>query len=753
MMHNSLFIQDVLRGTNLNPLHKERRNPHRWLQAALPFPDRQEGEVILAGAWTISGDRSIAGMREAIDDFGEFLQRFGVRLESSSGNRVLFIREEMESGHYKLVVHQDRIEVRARDMKGIWAGLVFMEKEMAMNKYPALQERESEHVPLWNVQISQAPYGSNYLVPDLSAQYLSDDAFRMLAHYGINGMTLYGDWLCYVKSKRFPELNCEDYDSNIATLRDAVQRAKKYGVDLYYVPVSPKFNEDHPLFHRLPQVKGSKIVPGQSGKKIHCLCSSSEENLKFTRETMANLFTEIPDLGGLILIIGGESYYHCFMRPDKSGLPEGVKTSCPQCAGKRPEDVVNGLLKATAEAVHDNNSEAKVMAWPYSAFTWSSDPAQLKLLEGMSRNIGLLTTIDKDQWMQKDGYKKKIWDYSIDYTGPADNTINQAAAIRKRDMRLYIKNETALGLECIQFPYVPSIQRIGEKWQSVRSMEPEGVLQSWMFFGMWGSRAEELGWWTAWHPELSVSEVVDRIARRDFGDNAARLVVVWAKMSEAVSHLPCIPQYFTGPGFIGPAHPLLFDPDEPVPDLFHALLYYLQENEESFSDMVIEAKHSLVTAKIPLPFLSYVIQPDQGQDLMDLVIGEYGLAVSAARQAAEIIAGLEPPADLVGAEILREERVLVGCIYRTFRSTWNTMRFLHTRDLYLQDGQPGMYEALLEIAKDELENARQAKPLFEDAPWLDLSLRVDGKFPSSLQMIDAKIKMLEAELLQRSAKL
>ncbi len=81
MMHNSLFIQNVLIGTNLNPLHKERRNPQRWLQAALPSPDRKEGDVNLTGAWTISGDRSIPGMGEAIDDFAEFLQQFGVRLD------------------------------------------------------------------------------------------------------------------------------------------------------------------------------------------------------------------------------------------------------------------------------------------------------------------------------------------------------------------------------------------------------------------------------------------------------------------------------------------------------------------------------------------------------------------------------------------------------------------------------------------------------------------------------------------------
>ncbi|MBM7564254.1 hypothetical protein [Paenibacillus sacheonensis] len=762
MMHNSLLIEERLRITNQHALHRSRRDPHRFVSRLDPSLQAAAGEIALHGSWRITGAAGGAAapaalqdaVREAAQDLAGFLACFGVEVvDEADGSSDVHIRftadDEVAEGAYRRVVSEDAsVEIAAKDAKGIWAGLIDLERTLSLRGAPFLTLGSIGRVPSWETQISQAPFGSNYLVPDLSDSCLSDDAFRMLAHAGINGMTIYGDWLLYVKSSIFPELNAEDYERHIAVLRDASERAARFGVSLFYVPVSPKLLADHPLFLRCPSARGAKLHPGIAAepKTIHNLCSTDPDVLAFHAETMERLFREVPLLGGLILIIGGESYYHCYMRPDRRALTRGEKTNCPCCLASSPEEVVAGLLKATADAVHSVKPEAPVMAWPYSATGWSGDPAQLRLIETMEERIALLTTIDKDQWAQKEYYTKHIWDYSVDYTGPADNIVKQAEVLDQRGMDLYIKTETALGLEFIQFPYIPCLQRLAEKWSRVKELRPEGVLQSWMFFGMWGSRAEELGWWASWYPERSADEVIAAIAERDFGANASALVEAWASCSEAIGRLPYIPMYFTGPEFIGPAHPLYAADELPGRETFEALLYYLQENEETFSDTVNEVRHLLVLEEIPHRHIEEAMRADPGYDYWPLLLAEYALARDHAKQAWETVKDLKAAEGGAEQERLQEEQWLLELLYRTLETTSSTYAFLELKARYREAGDEAALRRMLSIMAREAENARSARIIYEHAPWLDLALRLDGHYPSSLGMIDAKIRLMEEEL-------
>lgn len=93
---------------------------------------------------------------------------------------------------------------------------------------------------------------------------------------------------------------------------------------------------------------------------------------------------------------------------------------------------------------------------------------------------------------------------------------------------------------------------------------------------------------------------------------------------------------------------------------------------------------------------------------------------------------------------LQEEALLVEFVHRTIITCFNTITFLMARD------RPGIHHEgvdirpLVEIATDELENARHARALYTGAPWLDLGFRLEGRFPSSLEMLAAKEKILIA---------
>ncbi len=673
MMHNSLLIRDILRSRNHDSMAIGRRDPHRGVRidhARHP----EVGEVALEGTWCLSAVAPEAVAKALVNDVSDFLEHVGVDVDPFRGQSMEFrLDDDLPSGGFWMQVDPGHIQIAGGGAAGLWAGAVYVEREMTARCAAIVPLGLVQRTPQWEAQISQAPFGSNYLVPDLTEEFLGDDAFRLLIHYGCTGMSIYGDWLCYVSSERIAELNHPDYDANMAALNNAVARAGAYGVRLYYVAVSPKLPPDHPAWIHHPALRGSKVDPGplrgQRTADIYCLCSSSPESLAFHGEVMANLFRQVPDLGGLILIVGGESYYHCFMRPDKQELGPEVRTNCPVCAQRNPEAVVSELLRVTATAVHGESPQAAVMAWPYSAW-WSSDPVQLQLLDALPSEVTWLTTVDKDQQYNKGSYQKKIWDYSIDYTGPSDRARIQAQRCHDRNLPLAIKTETALGLECIQFPYMPALDRLYRKWMAVRSLRPQIVLQSWMFFGMWGSRAEELGWWVTWHPEMSPQEVLRTLAIRDFGADAEAFLGSWSKISEAVGHLPYIGPYFSGPEFLGPAHPLVWDSHDPALQQFYANLYYLQEHEATFAPTLTVVRHPIYYGDLPEDHLSMAMSTPS-VDRWSIIIGELDRAVECACEGWNAIAKVEMGGDRSSAQMVREEQLLTELVYRTLVTTRN----------------------------------------------------------------------------------
>jgi hypothetical protein len=78
-------------------------------------------------------------------------------------------------------------------------------------------------------------------------------------------------------------------------------------------------------------------------------------------------------------------------------------------------------------------------------------------------------------------------------------------------------------------------------------------------------------------------------------------------------------------------------------------------------------------------------------------------------------------------------------LYRSYRATVNTIRFLRLKEADKAAELPA-------IARDELENAQGARSVYERAPWLNHNLRLDMGGPDSLAMIDEKVRLLQAFL-------
>jgi hypothetical protein len=755
MAFNSTRFREKLRQRNLDPVTRSRRQPHRNCVVD-PTAKYLPEEWRMEGIWSLESDW--AEMQVLIDDVQDFLQQYRITLDQNCKNpsgTIRFLRDSSEIvrniPQIKIHLSPACIEIITSDVRECWLGWLYLEQMVRCRHAPIFSTSIIPRQAVWEFQISQPPYGANLLVPDLDPEFLSDDNFRVMIHAGVTEVLIYGDMLCYMPKNLCPELAAPEYHRNITILRETVQRAAAYGLQIFWVPVSPKLPDSHPLFQRDPEMRGALMGNVLGSEKIHNLCSSSPHALALHRAFFMNLFAEVPLLGGIILIVGGESYYHCFMNPEKTGIySPTTRTNCPRCAHHSPEQIIANFVKNTAEGVQQSQPHAKILVWPYSAHKWSADLYQIGFIEALAevnRTVPGLTfhsEMDKDHWLKKPRYSKSLWDYSLEFTGPTDRLDAQIEACKDLGIPYAIKTETALGLEFLHMPYIPGLQRAATKWQNIARLQPRGVTQAWMFFGMWGSRSEELGWWTVWHPELSGEEIVHTLAVRDFGSHASLFVSAWAKISDALGHIPRIPPYYQGPEFLGPAHPLLPSSHYGVPSVFCGALMYELEREDSASDTVWQRKNPLTINRFTAPIAGFIA--DNPDESIAIFIEEYRTAMDLVKDAYKLIEPLKNSGGTGNPDaadrLTAEECLIIEFFYRTLVSCYHTYQFLALREILEQTNDNSLENNLKSIVHDELENTLAAIPLYAAAPWLDVKERYDGVFASSLAMIAEKRRII-----------
>jgi hypothetical protein len=191
-MHNSLHIRDLLRKTNSDPLRVSRRDPHHNVMrdpASAPVSNAFE----LTGEWAIRTTVPSEIGRLIVADLADFLGRMDVQVvpgTSTAGQGAIQVRLALDLGARDLrnTIQPGMILIEGGDVAGLWAGVTWLEHEMRDRRGPYLSSGHHVHRAAWPIQISQGPWGGNYSVPDFSPEYLSDDSFRLYAHYDVNSI-------------------------------------------------------------------------------------------------------------------------------------------------------------------------------------------------------------------------------------------------------------------------------------------------------------------------------------------------------------------------------------------------------------------------------------------------------------------------------------------------------------------------------------------------------------------------------------
>ncbi|MBM3265581.1 MAG: hypothetical protein FJY97_19465 [candidate division Zixibacteria bacterium] len=560
-------------------------------------------------------------------------------------------------------------------------------------------------------------------------------------------MALFEDYALPEPESPFAGLARPSVAENRARLGRLARQAARYGIRILLMAYNPKLTPDHPVFEKAPYARGAL----QSGGVFRTLCTSDPTTRRFIVETWRSLFDEIPELGGILTITGGEGFYHCFMRSEQNAK------DCPRYGVREPSPAVAKLVNDLARTLHKRHPEAVVLTWPYSAGHWSYDRDQDVFIRSLDpKHVIFQTEVDKDSvdWRPA-GYAKDIWDYSMSKVTRSERIGRQRRQCRRTGIRFSVKMEGNNSIECLNVPYLPVMDNQRAIWENAAGLKPHAIHSRWLFDGSCKSPSEELGYWRIWGrgTEFENSKVtMIAIAERDFGDRAAPLVLrAWSLFSEAMRHHPCL-DYYIGSYFIGPGQPLVLSPNpEGLDPAFYGVFYWQWE-------VTATDDPAALTTKIPLFYARpgfRALARRGNRKGTDVALDELKALASLWERGVALMDRAAAWVDDLHRPRFDFERTLAKHLAFTWRSAANVEEFLRIRDTILEFSGSAWVRAghrrenrrdlkrLYRIAIRERDIARQDLALVRGVESLDLRFRLDMGVASTETLLTAKIRQLD----------
>jgi len=632
---------------------------------------------------------------------------------------------------YTISVAKDRVVVKGQSPAGLRDGVVGLVDQIGFRAGPILQIGETVATSRLPVRLGAVTWLGNY---------------RDVAFHGGNAVILtagrdtretsYTRLTALSTSRAIAELAGEQDPALLGRVVANARSAKHYGLKTYVaLYLWGGYPADAPIFTNHPGLRGAEIYRHPDQPSLGFIpCTEHPLMRQYLTESMRGLFRDVP-LNGAHIIIGGEVFQHCFMRP--VGAKKG-HTNCERCERLGAETVVANLCNYMAEAIRSVNPDAQLIVWPYTAtHFWSADGDQSEFITKLRPGAALMTEMEKEETLTKDGGKegnivKRIWDYSIDYIGPTPRAQRQIAACKAQGIEAYLKSEPELAFEVPGLPYIPCLDRWYDRAEAMAASGADGA---WVFpwfqasYGTSSSEVYKYAWWT---PNEGKEATLARLARRIAGPAAAdHLRRAWGFVSQAITNSPDLPPYFCGPYFLGPAHPMCADEKAELPGMFQA--------KSRFGPHVLTGP--TCTA----------LQASRCYRRME----------QALRKAAEQLASAEPLVPPRCTLTFHAEALPTRWFYHVARTHANFYESCLLREYFAGFSQQGsnsaaelpaaqsQYDRWRAVLADERANMLAAIPVVQQDPRLDVRYGFGGAaLAPAPEMMRAKLKLLDRELDQ-----
>ncbi len=429
---------------------------------------------------------------------------------------------------YRLLVKRDAVVICGFDDRGAGQGAFYVEDLLNLREAPFLPIVDVVRTPLFQPRMVHSGWGLDQF-PDCH--------LNAIAHAGMDAI------LVFVKGVNRSATGYLD-------LNDLIDRAALHGLDVY-------------LYSYLHSSRHPEAPDAEA----------------YYESTYGALMRSCPGARGIVFV--GESCEfpsrdertRMYTRHDP--VPPGGEKDTRPYPGWWPCRDYPQWLDLVKRVIRRANPTCDIVFWTYN-WGWAPAPERLALIAALPTDISLEVTFEMFENIRKDGVLTRCVDYTASFAGPGQYFTTEAEAAHARGLPLYAMANTAgLTWDIGVIPYEPIPFQWQRRYEALHEARRKWGLRGLMeshHFGWWPSPVSELAKWSYWSPQEDIAGMALRIAARDTGPDAApRVVEAWRAWSDAIrDYVPTNEDQY-GPFRVGPSYPLVFlDQDVAFPSADYA---------------------------------------------------------------------------------------------------------------------------------------------------------------------------------------
>ncbi|MCP4786419.1 MAG: hypothetical protein GY903_16045 [Fuerstiella sp.] len=378
---------------------------------------------------------------------------------------------------------------------------------------------------------------------DPEIEPIPDGLLARLAEKGVNGI-----WMHVVLrqlapgGEDFPEFG-QGHENRLRTLKKLVAKAKRYGIGIYLYMNEPRAMPPT-FFENRPELAG--IRQGD----FWTLCTSQPQVRKWLSDSLAHVFGEVRDLGGVFTITASENLTNC--------ASHGQHEQCERCRERTDAEIIAEVNTTIKEGVHRGSPKARVIAWDWG---WKRHGDAPDIISLLPKDISLMSVSEWSLPIERGGVKSRIGEYSISAVGPGPRATKHWAYAKQAGLKTVAKVAFNNTWELSAVPFIPVMDLIAEHSENLQNAGVDGTMLSWTLGG-YPSPNLLVSQYFSSQPGATRETVLTRIAQERYGNAAAPDARrAWTAFSDAFRNFPYSgAAMYRAPQQIGPANLLYARP-------------------------------------------------------------------------------------------------------------------------------------------------------------------------------------------------
>jgi len=456
---------------------------------------------------------------------------------------------------FRLQVDGNGITLSAGDTEGMRRCIYFLEEQLTAARGPALPFADLRREPWLRNRISRCffgpikrpPFNRDELLDEMD--YYPDEYLNRLAHEGINGL-----WLTVV-FRELAQTSFSKRDSlaekRLEKLRRTVEQCRRYGIKTWLFSIEPKnLALNDPLLLANPEFGGAFAYDGN-----RCFCPSSEKARQYIYESVYDIFSQVPQLGGLINISHGERATTCLSTVAST---DEHPIQCPRCSQIPKWQIHHHSTSAMIKGIKAANPDAELISWLYQPQPSTERGAwTYELARHLPEDVILQYNFESGACKKQLSRARLGGDYWLSYVGPSHSFSRVAEGVTTTQGELSAKIQVGCSHEVATVPFVPVPGLLFQKYHEMKKHGCQHVMQCW-YFGNYPGVMNRAAGMLAFNDLTGTEEnFLLELARPHWGEHAKVVAAAWHLFSEAYSEYPLSNdmQYY-GPMHAGPVWPL-----------------------------------------------------------------------------------------------------------------------------------------------------------------------------------------------------